>query len=39
MIDQSLLRNDVLLKTLVKMPELIDTHDLTKAQKEDQRKD
>ena len=39
MIDQSLLRNDVLLKTLVKMPELIDTNEITKAQKEDQRKD
>lgn len=39
MIDQSLIRNDVLLKTLVKMPELIDTTELTKAQKDDQRKD
>ena len=39
MIDQSLLRNDVLLKTLVKMPELIDTNEITKAQKDDQRKD
>lgn len=39
MIDQSLIRNDVLLKTLVKMPELIDTNEITKAQKEDQRKD
>jgi len=39
MIDQSLIRNDVLLKTLVKMPELIDTNEITKAQKEDQRRD
>ena len=39
MIDQSLIRNDVLLKTLVKMPELIDTNEITKAQKDDQRKD
>ena len=39
MIDQSLIRNDVLLKTLVKMPELIDTNEITKAQKNDQRKD
>ena len=39
MIDQSLLRNDVLLKTLVKMPELIDTNEITKAEKKDQRKD
>ena len=39
MINQSLIRNDVLLKTLVKMPELIDTNEITKAQKEDQRRD
>lgn len=38
-IDQSLIRNDILLKTLVKMPELIDTNEITKAQKEDQRRD
>jgi|TARA_R100000900_G_scaffold131146_2_gene107315 hypothetical protein len=39
MIDQSLIRNDILLKTLVKMPELIDTNEITKAEKKDQRKD
>lgn len=39
MIDQSGIRNEVLLKTLLKMPELIDTNEITKAQKEDQRHD
>ena len=38
-IDQSLIRNDIMLKTLLKVPELIDTYDITKAEKEDQRRD
>jgi len=38
-IDQTMLRNDIMLKTILKVPELIDTYDITKAQKDDQRKD
>ena len=38
-IDQSLIRNDIMLKTLLKVPELIDTYDITKAEKKDQRHD
>jgi len=39
MVDQSLIRNDIMLKTVLKMPELIDTYEVTKAERDDQRKD